>query len=72
MLITTLRRGRFRQSRAGELVGDVDAAFGHCSDCGGVDFVSGFGSAGLGDGVLAGQSLKESEGHLRPAGVVGT
>src|SRR4029453_4710913 len=26
----------------GELVGDVDAAFGHCGDCGGVDFVPGF------------------------------
>ena len=37
-------------------------------DCGGVDLVSGFRP---GDGMVAGQSLKESEGHLRPAGVVG-
>ena len=55
----------------GELVGDVDASFSHGGDCGGVDLVSGFGSAPPGDCMVAGQSLKESEGHLRPAGVVG-
>ena len=38
------------------------------SYCGEVDLVSGFRP---GDGMVAGQSLKESEGHLRPAGVVG-
>jgi hypothetical protein len=55
----------------GEFVGDVDASFGHGGDCGGVDLGSGFGSARPCDGKLAGQSVKESEGHLGPAGLVG-
>jgi hypothetical protein len=48
----------------GELVGDVDASFGHGGDGGGVDLVSGFGSAGPGDGMAACQRFKESEGDL--------
>jgi hypothetical protein len=56
--------------RVGELLGDVDASLSHGGDGGRVDLVYGFGSARPGDGMVAGQSLKEAEGHLGPAGVV--
>ena len=55
----------------GVLAGDVDVAFGHGLDRGGVDFVARFGAAGPGDRGVAGVVLEEAHRHLGAAGVVG-
>ena len=47
------------------------STFGHGGDGRRVDLVAGFGSAGPGDGLVAGDGLEKAEGHLGPAGVVG-
>jgi hypothetical protein len=54
----------------GVLAGDVDAAFGHSSDGGGVDLEAGFGAARPRGGPVAGEVLEEAEGHLAAACVV--
>src|SRR5204863_7403381 len=53
------------------LTGDVDAAFGHRRDGGGVDLVAGFGAAGPGHRPVAGKVGEEPQRHLGAAGVVG-
>ena len=55
----------------GELAGDVDADFGHRLDRRRVDLVSGFRSAGPGDGILSGHVREVTQRHLGAARVVG-
>src|SRR2546423_15299107 len=54
------------------LAGDVDTAFGHRSDGGGVDLGAGFGAVRPGNRGACGEMLEEAEGHLGAAGVVDT
>jgi hypothetical protein len=53
----------------GELLGDVDVAFGHRCDGGGVDGDAGFATFGPGDGAVTGEVLEEAHRHLGAAGV---